>query len=151
MVVHVAVVYNETYMSNYMCTLINFRIYSYCFPMMITVLRYLFVVHSMKVKSFGMVRVVSTVIVISVLLPFLMTISVQYPVSDFIHGPLNLCIGRFEVYFNPHHPDTITEGKKHVTVFRVNEFVLLTAKKICIIIIIFNLKLGCHLHKYARK
>ena len=80
--------------------------------MMITVLRYLFVVHSMKVKSLGMVRVVSSVIVISVLLPFLMTISVQYPVSDFIHGPLNLCIGRFEVYFNPYHPDTITEGKK---------------------------------------
>ena len=80
--------------------------------MMITVLRYLFVVHSMKVKSLGMVRVVSSVIVISVLLPFLMTISVQYPVSDFIHGPLNLCIGRFEVYFNPYHPDTKTEGKK---------------------------------------
>ena len=80
--------------------------------MMITVLRYLYVVHSMKVKQFGMSRVVKIVVIISILLPAAVTISVQYPVSDFIHGPFNLCIGRFEVYFNPYHPDTITEGNK---------------------------------------
>ncbi len=85
--------------------------YSYCFPMTITVLRYLFVVHSLRVKSIGMVNVVTTVIVLSILIPLLITLSMQYPVSDFIHGPLNHCIGRFEVYFNPYHLDTKTEGK----------------------------------------
>jgi hypothetical protein len=78
--------------------------------MMITVLRYLFVVHSFRVKSIGMVNVVWTVIALSILFPLFITLSIQYPVSDFIHGPLNLCIGRFEVYFNPYHPDTKTEG-----------------------------------------
>ena len=83
------------------------RIYSYCFPMMITVLRYLFVVHSMKVKCFGMARVVNFVILLSILLPILMTISFQYPLSDYIHWSYNNCIGRFEVYFNP---DAHNEG-----------------------------------------
>ena len=87
-----------------------FRMYSYCFPMMITVLRYLFVVHSLRVKKAGMSNVVWTVIVLSISIPMFITISIQYPVSDFIHGPLNHCIGRFEVYFNPYHPDTKTEG-----------------------------------------
>lgn len=95
---------NETFLMSL------YRIYSYCFPMMITVLRYLYVVHSMKVKQFGMFQVVKIFVIVSILFPAVVTISVQYPISDFIHGPFNLCIGRFEVYFNPYHPDTITEG-----------------------------------------
>jgi hypothetical protein len=75
--------------------------------MMITLIRYLFVVHSSKVKSFGMARVVRFVIILSLLLPVLMTISFQYPVSDFVHGPVNYCLGRFEVYFLTHFQ---TEG-----------------------------------------
>ena len=41
-----------------------------------------------------------------------MTISLQYPVSDYIHGPFNYCKGRFEVFFNPTHPDPITPGRR---------------------------------------
>jgi hypothetical protein len=33
-----------------------------------------------------------------------MTLTMQYPVVDFIHGPFHSCNGRFEVYFNPTHP-----------------------------------------------
>lgn len=41
-----------------------------------------------------------------------MTIIMQYPVSDFAQGPYNFCIGRFEVYFNPLHPDSLTPGRR---------------------------------------
>ena len=41
-----------------------------------------------------------------------MTIAVNDPISDFIHGPYNHCAGRFEVYFNPMHPDPITPGRR---------------------------------------
>ena len=86
--------------------------YSYCFPMTIALLRYLFVVHSLRVKAVGMVRVVELVIALSILIPLWITLSHLYPVSDFIHGPYNHCMGRFEVFFNPYHPDTITEGEQ---------------------------------------
>ncbi len=73
--------------------------------MMITLLRYLFVVHSMRVKAIGMTRVVNFVIILSIILPALMTISFQYPITDYIHWPYNNCKGRFEVYFNPDAQD----------------------------------------------
>ena len=55
--------------------------------------------------------------VLSIIIPMIMTISINYPISDFIHGPYHHCAGRFEVYFNPTHPDPFTpgrrEGEKH--------------------------------------
>jgi hypothetical protein len=36
-----------------------------------------------------------------------MTLTMQYPVVDFIHGPFHSCNGRFEVYFNPTHPGNV--------------------------------------------
>jgi hypothetical protein len=53
--------------------------YSYCFPVMITVLRYLFVVHGMGVKSIGSSAVVAIVSGLSVLLPLFITLSIQAP------------------------------------------------------------------------
>jgi hypothetical protein len=50
-------------------------------------------------------RVVTSCIAFSLVVPF-----VSYPVADFIHGPYYHCIGRFEVYFNPTHPDPLTPG-----------------------------------------
>ena len=58
------------------------------------------------------IRVVSVAIVLSIVIPVLMTMAVNYPISDFIHGPYNHCIGRFEVYFNPKHPDPFTPGRR---------------------------------------
>jgi len=47
-----------------------------------------------------------------------MTISLQYPISDYIHGSFNYCKGRFEVFFNPTHPDPITPGINFANILR---------------------------------
>jgi hypothetical protein len=51
-------------------------------------------------------------IFLSILIPMLMTVALSYPVDDSVHGPFNHCVGRFEVYFNPKHPDPITPGRR---------------------------------------
>jgi hypothetical protein len=86
------------------------RVYSLYFPLSIALLRYIFVVHHGWAKSVGIKRVAYGSIVISLLIPLFMTVMVQYPIGDFIHGPFNHCIGRFEVYFDPKHPDPFTPG-----------------------------------------
>ena len=59
----------------------------------------------------GTESVVNALILISIITPaFLITIT-RFPTFDFIHGPYNHCLGRFEVYFNPKHPDPITQGE----------------------------------------
>ena len=45
---------------------------------------------------------------------------VQFPISDEHHGPYNYCIGRFETYFNPTHPDPLTPGRRTRTSFCQN-------------------------------
>ena len=78
---------------------------------MIHVFRFIFIIWSNRVRSFGIARLINTAIILMIVIPFLMTLSLQFPVSDFIHGPFNHCRGRFEVFFNPTHPDPITPGK----------------------------------------
>jgi hypothetical protein len=58
-------------------------------------------VHWKFVQRLGMASLINTVIVLSIGVPVVMTLVLQYPVADFIHGPYHLCNGRFEVYFNP--------------------------------------------------
>ena len=93
------------------------RFYHFCFPASVALLRYLFVVEHLWVKSKGLKTVVNYVIALTLILPLVMTVSVQFPISEFIHGPYQFCIGRFETYFNPTHPDPFTpgrrEGKRH--------------------------------------
>ena len=86
------------------------RMYSSCFPLHITILRYIIVVHCQWTKMRGMNNLVNSVILISIFGPFFMTLTLQYPIGDFIHGPFHMCTGRFEVYYDPTHPDPITPG-----------------------------------------
>lgn len=88
------------------------RFYYFCFPITIALTRYLFVVRHLWVKSKGMKKVVKLVILGSFVVPLLMTLSVQFPISDSVHGAFNRCIGRFEMFFNPQHPDPITPGRR---------------------------------------
>ena len=55
-------------------------------------------------KAFGVSNLVNVFIAISILGPAIVTLSLQYPVGQFIHGPFHFCNGRFEVYFDPTHP-----------------------------------------------
>ena len=87
-------------------------LYGLIFPLTIAIMRYLFVVHSSWTKNFGIHKLVNIIIYLPFLISVLMTLSVQFPVFDFIHGPLNFCKGRFEVFFNPMHPDPITLGRR---------------------------------------
>jgi hypothetical protein len=41
-----------------------------------------------------------------------MTVSVQFPIGTFVHGPFHFCRGRFETYFNPWHEDAISPGRR---------------------------------------
>jgi hypothetical protein len=87
-----------------------FSIYCLIFPLTIAVVRYLFVVQSGWTKRYGMSELINTIVFLSLAVTLFMTISLQYPVSDYIHGPFNYCKGRFEVFFNPMHSDPITPG-----------------------------------------
>ena len=87
-------------------------LYGLIFPLTIAIMRYLFVVHSSWTKNFGIHKLVNIIIYLPFLISVLMTLSLQFPVFDFIHGPLNFCKGRFEVFFNPMHPDSITLGRR---------------------------------------
>lgn len=86
-------------------------LYCLVFPLTIAIVRFLFVVFSLRVKAIGTSLLINIVLALSILVPLFMTLSLQYPVSDFIHGAFNNCRGRFEVFFNPTHPDPITPGK----------------------------------------
>ena len=86
-------------------------IYCLLFPLTIAVVRFLFVVCHGWTRRFGISNVVNGVLLLSVAIPSVMTFSLQYPVSDFVHAPLNFCKGRFEVLFNPTHPDPLSPGK----------------------------------------
>ena len=86
------------------------RFHNFCFPASIALLRYLFVVKNDWVKLFGMEKVTNCIILITFVIPFLMTAFVQFPIFESFHLPFNRCMGRFETYFNPMHPDPITPG-----------------------------------------
>ena len=88
------------------------RFYNFCFPASIAIIRYLFVVKSQWVKSKGMKKVTNWIIAASFIVPFFMTISVQFPIGTFVHGPFHFCMGRFEILFNPMHEDAITPGRR---------------------------------------
>ena len=87
---------------------------SYCliFPLSVVIIRYILVVHSIRFNKFGINKLVNIILILSLIIPVIMTLSLQYPVSDYVHGPYNYCKGRFEVYFNPTHPDPITLGRR---------------------------------------
>jgi hypothetical protein len=87
-----------------------FSIYSLLFPLTIAVVRYLFVIQSSWTNRYGINKLINIIVILSLVVPFFMTISLQYPVSDYIHGPFNYCKGRFEVFFNPMHSDPFTPG-----------------------------------------
>ena len=82
------------------------RFYDFCFPVSIAMFRYLFVVKHSWVKKIGMTKVVAIAIAFSIIIPVFMALSVQFPISEYLHFPFNRCIGRFETYFNPQHPGT---------------------------------------------
>ena len=87
-------------------------LYCLIFPLTIAILRYLFVVQTSRTKKFGIQKIVNIIASLSILIPILMTLSLQFPFSDYIHGPYSFCLGRFEVFFNPTHPDSITPGRR---------------------------------------
>ena len=85
------------------------RFYNFCFPASIALVRYLFVVQHLWVRQTGMPKIVNYTIAFSVIIPIIMTLSVQFPYSENLHFAFNRCIGRFETYFNPLHPGIITD------------------------------------------
>jgi hypothetical protein len=102
------------------------RFYNFCFPASIAMIRYLFVVKSLWVKSKGIKKISNLIIAASFIIPFFMTVSVQFPIGTFVHGPFHFCRGRFETYFNPWHEDATTpgrrEGERHCTETKVWAF-----------------------------
>ena len=86
------------------------RLHSLFQPFAIAVLRFIFVARTKWLRTFGVSKVINTIIVLSILFPVLITLAVQYPISDQPQGPFNYCIGRFEVYFSPKHEDPFTPG-----------------------------------------
>ena len=86
--------------------------YTNYLPLEIALVRYLFVVRQNWIKRLGVNRVVNTILILSIILPLFIATSTQYPISDYIHGQYYNCIGRFDAYFNPTHPDPITPGRR---------------------------------------
>ena len=90
------------------------RLHSLFLPLAIAIMRYIFVVQSQWLKAKGVNRVVDVLLVLCILIPVAITFSLQFPIFDFPQGPFNHCIGRFEVYFDPKHPDPFTPGDNSV-------------------------------------
>ena len=67
-------------------------------------LRYVVVVHWQFVQRFGISNLINVSISFSILAPAFMTLSLRYPLGEYVHGPFHFCNGRFEVYFAPTHP-----------------------------------------------
>jgi hypothetical protein len=65
------------------------RFYNFCFPVAIATVRYLFVVQNLWVRAKGMTKIVNAVITLSIIIPILMMLSVQLPISDQIHFAYN--------------------------------------------------------------
>ena len=61
------------------------RFYNFCFPVAMALLRYLFIVKNAWVRAEGMTTVTNAIISCSIMIPVLMTLSVQLPVSDQLH------------------------------------------------------------------
>jgi len=61
------------------------RFYNFCFPVAMAILRYLFVVQNLWVRAQGLAIVANGVICCSIFIPVVMTLSVQFPVSDQLH------------------------------------------------------------------
>ncbi len=96
------------------------RIYSHALPVTIVLVRYIFVLHSDLVKAIGTEKLVNMIIIFSFVTAAILVGLTRFPILDFMHGPYNHCIGRFEVYFNPKHPDPITSGEKNnIKVFKI--------------------------------
>jgi hypothetical protein len=90
--------------------LIFTSIYSLLFPLTVALLRFLFIVCNNWTKWYGTNKLVNTILLLSFSVSLLMTLSLQFPVYDYVHGPFNYCRGRFEVLFNPTHSDPFTPG-----------------------------------------
>ena len=87
--------------------------------------RYVMVVQWKMTKAFGVSNLVNVFIAISILAPAIVTLSLQYPVGQFIHGPFHFCNGRFEVYFAPAHPGNF----KFQGPFDLKQIILYMAKE----------------------
>jgi hypothetical protein len=85
-------------------------IYSLLFPLTVALLRFMFIVCNNWTKWYGTNKLVNTILLLSFSVSLLMTLSLQFPVYDYVHGPFNYCRGRFEVLFNPTHSDR--EGRQ---------------------------------------
>ena len=106
-------------------------IYCLLFPLFIAFLRYCLVVHSNWTKSIGINRLVTIIIFLSVVVPSFMTFSLQFPVANHIHGPYNNCVGRFEIFFDPTHPDPITSGLVCFQFLKAKSFTIQVSRVYC--------------------
>jgi len=57
-------------------------------------------------------RISKALVFLTLLIPAGISIITQFPIDDYAQGPYNVCIGRFEVYFDPLNEDPVTPGRR---------------------------------------
>lgn len=88
------------------------RFFALAIPFSTSLLRFTFVMLSSRFMSRTIHKWATGIIYMPLVVSILEALIVQFPPSDFAQGPYNYCLGRFEVYFNPQHPDPITPGRR---------------------------------------
>jgi len=88
------------------------RFFALVIPFSTALLRFIYVVLSSHANSRSIKRWAHIIIYMTPVLSLLVALTVQLPPSDFAQGPYSFCLGRFEVYFNPQHPDPVTPGRR---------------------------------------
>lgn len=88
------------------------RFFALAIPFCIALLRFTLVILSSRFMTRTINMWATIFIYMTLALSIFVTLTVQLPPSDFAQGPYNYCLGRFEVYFNPQHPDPITPGRR---------------------------------------
>lgn len=87
------------------------RLYNLFFPLCVVSMRFILIVKNHWAMAVGLKKITILCILASIILPLWMTLAMQFPIRDSIHGPYHHCMGRFEIYYNPFHHDTTTPGK----------------------------------------
>lgn len=77
--------------------------------------RYLLVINPSGLRHQNVQTVTSLILYGSYIITGLMVLLIQLPPSEIGQASFYVCLGRFEVFFDPLHPDSVSPGRRVVT------------------------------------
>jgi hypothetical protein len=79
-------------------------------PIAVALIRFILVESPIGIDRESVTKMHNIIVYGSYIIPAGMVFFLQFPLNDFNQASYYVCMGRFEVYFNPLHPDPISPG-----------------------------------------